>query len=119
MSDKNNPLEGATRMGDSFEPTADQLNSVLGNVSPQTQRPHAQYIQAIFNQYVGLREQALADLTILLQHSVGIGDHINLGEDVKLKISEIEKYDSLVSCMDKYFAQGQASQSMKNEQENS
>lgn len=116
MSENNNPLEGATRMGDSFEPTADQLNAVLGNVSPQTQRPHAQYIQAIFNQYVGLREQALADLTVLLQHSVGIGDHVNLGEDVKAKIVEIEKYDSLVSCMDKFFAQGKANKAMQDEQ---
>jgi len=117
MSESKSPLEGATRMGESFKPTPEQLNAVLGNVSPQTQRPHAQYIQAIFNQFVGLREQALADLTVLLQHTMGVGDHINIGENIKSKIEQVEKYDSLVTCMDKYFAQGQASKALSNQDE--
>lgn len=107
-----NPLEGATRLGDSFTPTAEQLNAMLGDAlqgaSPKL--PTQQYIQSIFNQYVGLREQALADIAMLLQHGVGVGDHANVGETIKSKIEEAEKYDSLVGAMDKWFAKGQVSQ---------
>jgi len=107
-----NPLEGATRLGDSFTPTPEQLNAMLGDAlqgaSPKL--PTQQYIQSIFNQYVGLREQALADISMLLQHGVGVGDHANVGETIKSKIEEAEKYDSLVGAMDKWFAKGQVSQ---------
>jgi len=116
-TDKNNqnknPLEGATRMGDSFTPTPDQLNALLGDaVNQKIPLPTQQYLQSIFNQYVGLREQSLADLSMLLQHGVGVGDHANIGETIKTKIEEAERYDSLVSAMDKWFASGQAVQQM-------
>ena len=117
--DKNNknknPLEGATRMGDSFTPTPDQLNALLGDAMG-TQRaalPTQQYLQSIFNQYVGLREQSLADLSMLLQHGVGVGEHADVGATIKQKIEEAEKYDSLVSAMDKWFAAGQAAEQFK------
>jgi hypothetical protein len=75
--------------------------------------PTQQYLQSIFNQYVGLREQSLADLSMLLQHGVGVGDHADVGATIKQKIEEAEKYDSLVSAMDKWFAAGQAAEQFK------
>ena len=117
--DKNNknknPLEGATRMGDSFTPTPDQLNALLGDAmgAQRAALPTQQYLQSIFNQYVGLREQSLADLSMLLQHGVGVGDHADVGATIKQKIEEAEKYDSLVSAMDKWFAAGQATEQFK------
>lgn len=109
-----NPLEGATRLGDSFTPTPDQLNALLGDALGQakTPLPTQQYLQSIFNQYVGQREQALADLSMLLQHGVGVGDHANVGETIKSKIEEAERYDSLVGAMDKWFAAGEAGRQM-------
>jgi len=108
-----NPLKGATRLGDSFTPTAEQLNAILGDAGVAAagpKLPTQQYIQSIFNQYVGLREQALADVSMLLQHGVGVGDHANVGETIKSKIEEAEKYDSLVQAMDRWFANGQVGQ---------
>ena len=109
-----NPLDGATRLGDSFTPTPDQLNALLGESLGQQKAPlpTQQYLQSIFNQFVGQREQALADLSMLLQHGVGVGDHANIGETIESKIEEAEKYDSLVGAMDKWFAAGQATQQM-------
>jgi len=61
------------------------------------------YIQAIFNQYMGARDQARADLETYLSNSVGIGEHSDLGEEIKKKIQEIDKYSSLVSTMQSLF----------------
>ena len=54
------------------------------------------YIQAIFNQYMGARDQARADLETYLSNS-------DLGEEIKKKIQEIDKYSSLVSTMQSLF----------------
>jgi len=61
------------------------------------------YIQGIFNEYMGRRDQARADLNVYLHNQVAIGEHPNIAEEIKRKIEEIEKYDSLVSQMQKLF----------------
>ena len=61
------------------------------------------YIQAIFNQHMGARDQARADLETYLSNSVGVGEHSDLGEEIKKKIQEIDKYSSLVSTMQSLF----------------
>tara|TARA_R110002020_G_scaffold32638_2_gene100166 strand:- start:1355 stop:1597 length:243 start_codon:yes stop_codon:yes gene_type:complete len=61
------------------------------------------YIQAIFNQYMGARDQARADLETYLSNAVGVGEHSDLGEEIKKKIQEIDKYSSLVSTMQSLF----------------
>ena len=62
------------------------------------------YIQSLFNQYMGLRDQARADLEIYLTNATGVGDHSAIGETIKAKLEEVEKYDSLVSLMRKLFS---------------
>jgi len=62
------------------------------------------YIQAIFNQYMGLRDQARADLEVYLNNAVGVGEHSDVGDEIKKKIEEIDKYDSIVSTMQGLFA---------------
>jgi hypothetical protein len=64
------------------------------------------YIQAIFNQYMGARDQARADLETYLSNSVGVGEHSDLGEEIKKKIQEIDKYSSLIATMQSLFGEG-------------
>lgn len=62
------------------------------------------YIQSIFNQYMGLRDQSRADLEIYLTNPIGVGDHSDIGEEIKKKISEIDKYDSKIETMKRLFS---------------
>jgi hypothetical protein len=90
--------------GETIDVPAEQIEQALGLSSPNrmiTQR----YIGAIFNQWIGRREQALADIQVYAENAVGVGEHPNIGEELKNKIREVEKYDSLVSTMQKYFAE--------------
>ncbi len=61
------------------------------------------YIQGIFNEYMGRRDQARADLEVYLNNQVAIGEHPDIATEIKRKIEEIEKYDSLVDLMQKIF----------------
>lgn len=63
------------------------------------------YIQGIFNEFMGRRDQARADLNVYLTQQVAIGEHPNIAEEIKGKIEEIEKYDSLVGQMQKLFSE--------------
>lgn len=89
------------RMGETVDVPQEKLGEVLGvdNKREITQR----YVQSIFNQWIGKREEALADLQIYMEHPVGVGEHSDIGEEVRKKIAEIDKYDSLVATMQKYF----------------
>lgn len=62
-----------------------------------------QYIQSIYNQYMGKRDEARADLEVLLDEAVGVGDHTHIGEAIKGKIEEIDRWQSLVSTMNQIF----------------
>lgn len=62
------------------------------------------YIEGIFNQYMGAREQARADLEIYLTNPVAIGEHSDIGEEIKKKIEEVDKYNSLVQTMKDIFS---------------
>lgn len=68
--------------------------------------PTMQYVQAIYNQFAGAREQALADLSVYLQNPVGVGEHSSLGEEIKLLIRKVDEYDSLVECLEKHVVKG-------------
>ena len=73
--------------------------------------PKKKYISAIYNQWAGLREQAVADLAVYLENPVGVGEHSDIGEEIKKKLQEIDRYDSLVSTIEKHFlANGRSSE---------
>ena len=61
------------------------------------------YIQGIFNEYMGLRDQALADLQVLIDGPVGVGDHPDISAMIKLKIEEVDKFNSLIDTMKNHF----------------
>lgn len=65
------------------------------------------YIQSIFNQYLGKRDEALADLNVYLDNPVGVGEHPNIGEEIRRKIEEVDKYTSLVETMKGIFERQQ------------
>ena len=69
---------------------------------PPVSAPTQLYVTAIYNQFAGLRDEALADLQTLLNNPVGVGDHENIGESIKKKLEEVDKYDSLASTIEKY-----------------
>lgn len=60
------------------------------------------YLRSIYNQYIGLRDQSLADLTNLLENSAGIGEHGEVGEEIKRILEKVDRYDSLASTMSKF-----------------
>jgi hypothetical protein len=57
------------------------------------------HIDAIFNEYLGKRNLAIADLQLFLHSPVGVGDHQNFGGSIKSKLKEIDKFDSLVKII--------------------
>ena len=61
------------------------------------------YLQCLYNEVAGRRDQVLADLSVLLDNPAGIGDHGNISDEIKLRLEELSKFDGLISSFDKYF----------------
>lgn len=61
------------------------------------------YLQGIYNEVAGRRDQALADLSVLLESPAGIGEHGSISSEIRTRLEELSKYDGLVSSFDKYF----------------
>jgi len=57
------------------------------------------HIDAIFKEYIGSRNLAIADLQVYARAPVGIGEHPDIGEMVKLKLAEVDKYESLLQTI--------------------
>lgn len=62
------------------------------------------YITGILNKYVGMRDIAVADLSVYIDNPVGIGEHSNIGEEIEKKIKAIDEYNSLIETITKYFS---------------
>ena len=65
--------------------------------------PKNRYVTSIYNQFVGKREELIADLEVYFNNPVGVGEHPNIGEVIKEKIEEIDKYDSMANTLRSYF----------------
>ena len=61
------------------------------------------YIQGIFNEFAGKRDQVVAELNVYLENGVGVGEHSDLSTEIKKKLEQLSKYDGLLSAMQKYF----------------
>tara|TARA_B110000196_G_scaffold171410_1_gene147159 strand:- start:128 stop:445 length:318 start_codon:yes stop_codon:yes gene_type:complete len=66
------------------------------------------YLQGIFNEYMGRRDQAFADLNTLLDSPAGIGDHGDLSKEIKDKLKRISHLDGMVDLMRRYFSAPEA-----------
>ncbi len=62
-----------------------------------------QHISGILTQYIGKRDETLADLDVYLRTPVGVGEHPNIGQEIRTKIEELDKLDSLIETMKQYF----------------
>lgn len=63
-----------------------------------------QHISGILSQYAGRKDEVIADLTVYLERPVGVGEHSDIGQEIRTKIEEIDRLDSLIATIQKYFA---------------
>ena len=62
------------------------------------------HINSILTQYVGLRDEVLADLQVYIENPVGIGDHGDIGDIIRSKLEDVDRYDSMIDTMKRYFS---------------
>lgn len=63
------------------------------------------YLKAILTKLIGQRDIEVQDLTIYLNNPVGVGEHSNIGEEVEIKISNIEALESKIETINKILKQ--------------
>ena len=63
-----------------------------------------QHISGILSQYIGRKDEIIADLSVYLERPVGVGEHSDIGQEIRTKIEEIDRLDSLIETIQKYFA---------------
>jgi hypothetical protein len=61
------------------------------------------HITGLITKYTGLRDIAIADLSIYLDNPVGVGEHSNIGDEIEKKIETISDCDDMIDCIQKYF----------------
>ena len=57
------------------------------------------YLQSSYNYYIAERDKHVLDLEVYLSNPVAIGEHPNIGEEIRKKIEEVDKYDSIISTL--------------------
>ena len=57
------------------------------------------YLQSSYNYYLSERDKHILDLEVYLSNPAGIGEHANIGEEIRKKIEEIDRYDSVISTL--------------------
>ena len=57
------------------------------------------YLQSSYNHYIAERDKHVLDLEVYLSNPVAIGEHSDIGEEIRKKIEEIDKYDSIISTL--------------------
>jgi len=62
------------------------------------------YLQSTYNHFIAERDKHVLDLEVYLSNQVAIGEHPNIGDEIKNKIELIDKYDSIVSTLISRFA---------------
>ena len=67
------------------------------------------YIQGIYNELAGRRDQALAELHTYLDDPVGIGEHSDISTEIKKKLSEIAHAENQLVVLQRYFGDPKSS----------
>lgn len=62
------------------------------------------YITGILNKYVGLRDIAIADLSVYIDNPVGVGEHSDIGEEIEKKLKAINDANDMIDTVTKYFS---------------
>ncbi len=63
------------------------------------------FIKGIYNEYLGKKLQAAAELEVYLTNPAGIGEHSKLSDEVKDKLETIVHYDGVINLIDTLIAQ--------------
>jgi len=63
------------------------------------------YLKAILTKLIGQRDIEVQDLIVYLNNPVGVGEHSNIGEEVEIKISNIEALESKIETINKILKQ--------------
>ena len=57
------------------------------------------YLQSSYNHYIAERDKHILDLEVYLSNPTGVGEHSHIGEEIRKKIEEIDRYDSIISTL--------------------
>ena len=63
------------------------------------------YLKAILTKLIGQRDIEVQDLMVYLNNPVGVGEHSNIGEEVEIKISNIDTLESKIETINKILKQ--------------
>ena len=63
----------------------------------------ASYIRSTYIRYISERDEALADLSVYLNSPTAVGDHGNIGAEIRKKCAEVAASDKVVDTLQKYF----------------
>tara|TARA_R110001583_G_scaffold129894_1_gene281709 strand:- start:479 stop:787 length:309 start_codon:yes stop_codon:yes gene_type:complete len=69
-----------------------------------------QLIQGVYNEYMGKRDQSLAELQVYLDSPAGVGEHGGISDVVKEKIEAVDQLNSITSTMRELFMNGSTSE---------
>lgn len=58
-----------------------------------------QFLNALILSYEAQKATAIAELSVLMQSPVGIGDHTNIVSDMKQKVKEIAEADDCLAII--------------------
>ena len=61
------------------------------------------HITGLITKYTGLRDIAIADLSVYLDNAVGVGEHSDIGDEIEKKIKIIDECDDMIETIQKYF----------------
>ena len=57
------------------------------------------YLQSSYNYYIAERDKHVLELEVYLSNPVAVGEHPNIGEEIRKKIEEVDKHDSIISTL--------------------
>ena len=63
------------------------------------------YLKAILTKLIGQRDIELQDLIVYINNPVGVGEHSNIGEEIEIKISNIDALESKIETINKILKQ--------------
>ena len=68
------------------------------------------HISGILTQYIGKRDELIADLTVYLDSPVGVGEHGDIGGMIRDKLIAIDAVDSMIETINKYFSSNKSTE---------
>lgn len=71
-------------------------------------------VNGILAQYIGKKDEEIGNLSVYLDSPVGVGEHGNIGEIIREKLEEIDRLDSLIETVQKYFGNDSEDQTKQN-----